>query len=279
MAIVERMFGKQTSAEEFTRLAQWENYEGYRAMFEADSKYRQGLLIWMSHACWPSYTWQCYDYYFEPTAAFFGARKACEPLHIQRNALTRNVEVVNRSAGNRTRLTATRELLDINGNLVCSDSSTIDSPDDSTTELPALATDSVPDGLDGNVYYIRLALRDNSGKVLSSNFYVLSTDDGSLQQLNSLPEVNLTASTGRHSGNSLTVTLRNASTTPAMMIRLNLVADNGEQVLPVYYDDNYFHLMPGEERTVNVAWNNADARGQEPFVELTGFNVKQRTLR
>ena len=248
MAIVERMFGKQTSAEEFTRLAQWENYEGYRAMFEADSKYRQGLLIWMSHACWPSYTWQCYDYYFEPTAAFFGARKACEPLHIQWNALTRMVEVVNRSAGNRQRLTATRELLDINGNLVCSDSNTFDSSDDSTTELKALATDSVPDGLDGSVYYIRLSLRDAKSNVLSSNFYVQSTDEGNLQQLNSLPEVNLITNTERRSGNTLTVTLRNASTTPAMMIRLNLMAEDGEQVLPVNYGDNYFHLMPGEDK-------------------------------
>ena len=279
MAIVERMFGKQTSAEEFTRLAQWENYEGYRAMFEADSKYRQGLLIWMSHACWPSYTWQCYDYYFEPTAAFFGTRKACEPLHIQWNALTRAVEVVNRSAGNRPRLTATRELLDINGNLICSDSNTFNSADDSTTELKALATDSVPEGLDGSVYYIRLSLRDANNDVLSSNFYVQSTDEGNLQQLNSLPEVNLITNTERRSDNTLTVTLRNASATPAMMIRLNLMTNDGKQVLPVDYGDNYFHLMPGEERTVNVAWNNADARGQVPFVELTGFNVKQRTLR
>ena len=110
MAIVENMFGKITSADEFTRLAQWQNYEGYRAMYEADSKYLQGLLIWMSHACWPSYTWQCYDYYFEPTAAFYGARKACEPLHIQRNALTRNIEIVNRIDVNHKGLVATREL-------------------------------------------------------------------------------------------------------------------------------------------------------------------------
>ena len=89
----------------------------------------------------------------------------------------------------------------------------------------------------------------------------------------------LITNTERRSDNTLTVTLRNASATPAMMIRLNLMTNDGKQVLPVDYGDNYFHLMPGEERTVNVAWNNADARGQVPFVELTGFNVKQRTLR
>ena len=35
-------------------LAQFVNYDGYRAMFEAQSKNRMGLLIWMSHPCWPS---------------------------------------------------------------------------------------------------------------------------------------------------------------------------------------------------------------------------------
>lgn len=163
------------------------------------------------------------------------------------------------------------------------------SSDDSTTELPTLATDSLPDGIDGTIYYIRLTLADGDGvspakantpaNVLSSNFYVLSTDEGNLQQLASLPEVNLTASTARPSADTLNVTLRNASDTPAMMIRLNLKTDDGKQVLPVDYSDNYFHLMPGEERVVRIGWSGDDARHQVPFVELTGYNVKQRTLR
>ena len=76
--IIEKAFGKVTDARQFTALAQWENYDGYRAMYESGSKDRMGLIIWMSHSCWPSMTWCCYDYYFEPTAAFFGSKKACE---------------------------------------------------------------------------------------------------------------------------------------------------------------------------------------------------------
>ena len=276
--IVERMFGKQTSAADFAANAQWENYEGYRAMFEADSRYRQGLLIWMSHSCWPSLTWQCYDYYFEPTAAFFACRKACEPLHIQRNALTKVIEVVNRSAPAQTRITATREVMDINGRTIDTDSATFDIPTDTTVTLSQIAADTTVNAGSG-VYYVRLTLRDTGKRVLSSNFYVLSTDDGNLQQLLTLPETKVTASTNRTTDTSLTLTLRNASATPAMMLRLNLKADDGQQVLPVSYSDNYFHLMPGEERTVTVGWNSADARLQAPFVELTGFNVKKRVLR
>ena len=143
----------------------------------------------------------------------------------------------------------------------------------------ASLTVTVPDDYTGDVYYIRLKLADSKGKTLSTNFYVLSANEGNLQQLASLPEVNLTVSTERYSDNTLTVFLKNACDTPAMMIRLNLKTDDGEQVLPVDYSDNYFHLMPGEECFVNIEWNKADARQKVPFVEMTGYNVKQRTLR
>ena len=159
------------------------------------------------------------------------------------------------------------------------DSHTTDVPGVSTVALPSLAPASLPEGIDGKVYYIRLRLADSKDTTLSTNFYVLSTDDGNLQQLASLPEVNLSVAAERRTDNTLTVKLKNASDTPAMMIRLNLKANDGEQVLPVHYADNYFHLMPGEERTIDVAWDKADARQQVPFVELTGYNVKRRTLR
>ena len=64
-AMMEHAFGKPADAREFGSLAQWINYDGYRAMFESGAKYRQGLLIWMSHSCWPSQVWQCYDVWYQ----------------------------------------------------------------------------------------------------------------------------------------------------------------------------------------------------------------------
>jgi hypothetical protein len=57
------------------------------------------------------------------------------------------------------------------------------------------------------------------------------------------------------------------------MLRLNLKGDDGEQVLPVIYSDNYFHLMPGEERQVSVEWQERDARGGDAHIELSGYNL------
>ncbi|MBR3726367.1 MAG: beta-glycosidase, partial [Prevotella sp.] len=103
-SLISKGFGEPKDACEFTTLAQWQNYDGYRAMYESTNHDRQGLLIWMSHPTWPSMVWQTYDYYFEPTAAYFGVKKACEPLHVQWNTLTDSVEIVNRTAAEQRNL-------------------------------------------------------------------------------------------------------------------------------------------------------------------------------
>lgn len=73
--IIATGYGQPESAKEFADLAQWVNYDGHRSLFESRSKNRMGLLMWMSHSCWPSMVWQTYDYYFEPTAAYFAIKR------------------------------------------------------------------------------------------------------------------------------------------------------------------------------------------------------------
>ena len=272
-AMMERAFGKPADAREFGSLAQWINYDGYRAMFESGAKYRQGLLIWMSHSCWPSQVWQCYDYWLEPTAAFFACRKACEPLHIQWNALTRDVEVVNITAEAHKNMKARRDILDVRGRVVSSAEASLCCDADTTLALPSLHVDSLAGGQPTDVRFIRLALDDAEGRRVSDNFYVIGNEEGNLMQLRSLPKVSLKTDVVRD-GNRYDITIANETDTPAMMIRLNLKAEDGEQVLPVSYEDNYFHLMPGEKRTVRVEWSPADTRSLPTYVEITGFNVK-----
>ena len=51
--MVSDVFGEAPDARHFTEWAQWINYNGYRAMYESAQQDRLGLLIWMSHSCWP----------------------------------------------------------------------------------------------------------------------------------------------------------------------------------------------------------------------------------
>lgn len=267
-ALMEKHFGKAADAWQFTQWAQWINYDGYRAMYESAQQYRQGLLIWMSHSCWPSMTWCTYDYYFEPTAAYFGARKACEPLHVQFNEATRRAEVVNIAAGRHDKLTLTAQTLDMYGHVIKEQQAEVASHDDETTEGMLI---DVPDEA---VYYIRLRLLEN-GRTVSENFYVEGREADRLTALKKLPKVKLdtkaafTKKGGEHIGK---VTIANPTGTPALLVRLNLTGLDGRQILPVIYSDNYFALMPGEKKTVTITYSDDDGHGAKPKVEVTAFN-------
>ncbi len=256
--LVEKAFGSSANAAEFTAAAQWINYNGYRAMFESNHLTRSGLLIWMSHPAFPSMTWQTYDYYFEPTAAYFACKKACDPLHLQWNAATDSIQLVNLYVADCKTLTATAEILDMYGKRVWRSAMRVLPAADTTTNLFCLPKDHITT----DVCFLRLTLADNHGKKVSENMYVVGKEENNYQALRRLPQAQIRQSVQRVGANAMIVTVNNSSKVPALMVRLNLVASDGEQILPVHYSDNYFHLMPGEKRKVYVSWKPEDTRGK-----------------
>ena len=272
--IIAKGYGEPQSAKEFAELAQWVNYDGHRSLFESRSLNRKGLLMWMSHPCWPSMVWQTYDYYFEPTAAYFAIKKASEPLHIQWNPATDEVEVVNYSGGMRKGLTAKAQLLNMNASVVWEKEATVDSHEDTTDKCIRL---EFPSDL-SKVHFIKLTLTEN-GAVVSENFYHRSLEENNYQALRELPKVKLLpAIDTRKDPDGIwhaTVTVENTTATPALMIRVNVTGEkDGLQFLPVFYSDNYFALLPGEKKTVNIRWKDEDTRGNTPKVQLSGYNVE-----
>ena len=261
-------FGEPTSVQEFCDWAQWINYEGYRAMYESGSKDRMGLLIWMSHPCWPSMVWQTYDYYFEPTAAYFGVKHACEPLHVQWNPVTNHVEVVNRSAGHQQG-TVKASIIDLNGNTLWEQTQDFTCDEDMTLDMMQV---DVPEEIAG-AYFLRLSLTDDKGQLRSMNDYVNSTEGNDRTSLHDLRRAQVTTAV-----DGKRITLSNNGNTPAVMLRLNLKGDDGEQILPVIYSDNYFHLMPGEVRTIDIEWKAEDARGTKPVLEISGTNIAKSNI-
>lgn len=272
--IISKGYGKANSAKEFTEKAQWVNYDGHRSLFESRSINRMGLLMWMSHSCWPSMVWQTYDYYFEPTAAYFGIKKACEPLHIQWNPATDEVEVVNYSAGNRKNLIAKVQVLNMDATVAWEKEINIDSNEDTTNKCIKL---EFPKTL-SKVHFIKMWLYED-GKLVSDNFYHRSFEGNNYQDLNTLPVVKLVSNVNIQKeveGKwSAVINVENTSKTPVLMIRINVVGNkDGDQFLPIFYSDNYFALLPGEKKKVKVTWKDVDTRGNAPVVNITGFNVE-----
>ena len=272
--IIAQGYGEPQDVKEFTELAQWVNYDGHRSMFESRSKHRMGLLMWMSHPCWPSMVWQTYDYYFEPTAAYFGIKKASEPLHIQWNPANEEIEVVNYSAGSHHGLKAKVELYQMDGTLAWEKEAIVDSEEDTTIKPIRM---EYPDNI-SKVHFLKLTLREGE-HLVSDNFYHRTLEENNYQELKKLPKVSLKVRFDSEKNDqgewTATATVKNPSKTPALLIRLNLIGKkDGLQILPVIYGDNYFSLLPGEEKEVHIRWKDVDTRGNQPKLLISGYNVR-----
>jgi len=296
MDMIDKNYGGATNAADWVGLSQFINYDGYRAMFEAQGKNRMGLLLWMSHPCWPSFVWQTYDYYFDTSAGYFGSKKGSEPLHIQWNPLSDTVEVVNYNAGNVQGLSAQAEILNMNGARQWEKSATLDSKEDS---LEAPIKIEFPSNLTA-VHFIRLKLT-RGNETVSENFYLRGLEETpapagpaggaggpggqgggtlgyNLKAIRTLPKVKVeTASKIAQQGSRwlISTELRNTGDQPALMVRVKAVREkSGDRILPAIYSDNYVALMPGERRTIRTELENADTRGERPRVVVEGFNVQ-----
>ena len=106
-------YGKPASLDDFVRKAQLAQYENVRAEFESHSRNfsdssnpATGIIYWMLNSGWTSLHWQLFYYYLDQNGAYYGAKKAGEPLHIQYSYDNRSVVVVNSRHGSASGLTA-----------------------------------------------------------------------------------------------------------------------------------------------------------------------------
>jgi beta-mannosidase len=246
-------------------------YEGRNSeMFKTTT----GVITWMSHPAQPSFVWQLYHYDLEPNAALYAAKKASETVHVQFNEALRDLEIVNNRPDALKNLKLEVSTYRFDG-----------WPDSrrtySVAEVPGSTTIKVGE-LQVNaritqLYFIKLDLRDADGKLLSTNFYWQHVAQDQYDGLQALPTVTLDAeASARTEGEKilLTVKLSNNMSHIALMSHLQLhQKKSGKRVLPVFYSDNYLSLVPGESSTVTIEAATKDLQGDEPLVEIDGYNV------
>lgn len=76
-------WANNNSLEDFVTWSQLPNYDLERAMYESFVEERSsGLLSWMSMSAQPSFAWRSFDYFYDASAAYYGIKKAGEPLSI-----------------------------------------------------------------------------------------------------------------------------------------------------------------------------------------------------
>ena len=126
------------------------------------------------------------------------------------------------------------------------------------------------------MFLLRLSLFDDEGEMVSENTYwktTLGSSKDDYKKLNDIPQADVLSefSILEADGSTIraTATLKNNSSTPAFAIRLRLVDDKNQRILPVIMDDNYITLLPGESKTIAMEFENKNIAG------MTHLLIKQ----
>ena len=96
--------------------------------------------MWMSHPAWPSTEWQLYTSDYDAHASYFGAKKACEPVHVQLNLDDRKVVIIEHDVhGDRGRARVRRARTTSAGRRIGRQALVLRAPANATTEAFTLA--------------------------------------------------------------------------------------------------------------------------------------------
>jgi hypothetical protein len=272
---IRTLYGKPSGVEDYARKAQYVNANSYRAMFEAANHrmwdITSGVMLWKLNDCWPSVLWQLYDWYLCQNASYYFAQKAMEPIHIQMNANSHTISLINTRHIKLDSLLVLAEVVDFNMKRVWSRSESINMGADMYNELF-----TIPHGLHMTpVYFVKLGLKRKDGSILSENTYWLSLSDRpDYSALAKLEPVALEMSaTKEEKGKEICITVKLANHTGKLSFFNRLVitkGEKGEEVLPTFWDSNFLTLFPGEEKIVLATVAKEDLKGAIPYISIDG---------
>jgi exo-1,4-beta-D-glucosaminidase len=293
-------YGSSTNVESFVRKAQLAHYENTRAQIEtfAASGWATHKMVgyWMLNSHWPSFYGNLIDYYLSPGGAYYGAKKGLRPLSVVfdyyatgDNSKAR-ILVFNQTPGDVRGLRVRARVYDLDGKV----------RDDRSANGIAVAFNSATQVLElprypesSPVFFVRCQLFDDSGRLVLDNTYWQSQKDDDLgarandkvmtlrqdkwadmTALNTLPTVALEMkATQKKVGKDtqVTISLRNPSEHIAFFERATLsTARDGDEILPIEYDDNYITVFPGETAEIHGIVRK-DVRPR--WVRLEGYNT------
>ncbi|MCP4645614.1 MAG: hypothetical protein GY851_34535 [bacterium] len=296
--MLDARYGECDGLEEFCGKAQVLNYECARGMYEAYGRnkgYASGITTWKYDVAWPAFmTWGYVDWYLNATGAYYGAKKACESVHVQYAYDDESVHVVSNVNESLEGLKVSAALYNLDASEQWAASAVVDALPGHAVARGVIAVPR-PAGLSKS-HFLRLTLDDADGSRLSDNFYWLSTvpdERGDMNEdwrafwvkpksiadhtdLNSLPPAKVAVSSAiRADGDEQVagVTVRNPSDAIAFFIRLAAhKGADGDEVTPAFWSENCFSLLPGESRTVECRFYPRDLDGADPVIKVGGWN-------
>lgn len=299
-------YGPTNSAEELAKKAQLAYYEDVRAQYESYATHwsnRKMVMHWMMNSPWPSFFGHLFDYYFKQGGGYFGAKKAMLPVsavwdyYATADRSTAHVYAVNQTAEPLQHVKVSVTFYNVDGTRKYADEAK-DLEVAPYSSLTALSVARISDL--SSTYFVRCRMSAADGAVLADNTYWESTTDddlgstkndvqfttnlvkwADLSALDTMPRSEVTASTKISSETkgegTARITLTNRSNHVAFFLRAEITKGaDGEEVLPITYDDNYITLYPHETRTLVATFAISALEGRPAALRVEGYNVAKK---
>lgn len=296
-------YGKSSDIEEFAFKAQVNNYEIMRPQFEAFVAHKPkstGLVQWQLNSAWPKLIWQLYDTYLQPNGSFYGVKKACTPLHAIYRYGFDDIYLANEDLQDSKNLTVKIRVFDISSKEIFAGqwqgdiSSNISKFIYKLPEIKNLTSvyfldlrvyNQKKEEIDNSIYWLSTkkdVLDYEASKKLPWPFYTPTSQFADYTALDQLPKVKLEYKYEYNKDDQfgrIKLVVKNPSETIAFFNFMDVIDAKAKQpVLPVYWDDNYVTLLPGEERTYEARFFLTDFSGEKPVVEVRGWNVEKTII-
>ena len=261
--VMNNIYGEAADLNDYVRKGHALDYDGTRAMFESfrvNTPLTTGLIQWMLNSAWPSIYWQLYDYYGAPVAAYYGTKKACEPVQLIYNYKDSHVYLVNEGlfVGD---VVANVKVYDAASVLLSEETKTVATSYRNTADVFDLAK------FDGKAHFVALEIKDAEGKFVADNFYCIGAQrnvydwkkgtwyDTPISSYSDLsfafaqPKGTMSMNVSYADG-VYTVEITNNSEYISYMNILKAKDAEGNLVVPAYWSDNFFPLLPGQTKVV-----------------------------
>jgi mannosylglycoprotein endo-beta-mannosidase len=275
-------YGKPADAADFAKKAQLVNYDQYRGLMEGFSSHMwewyTGVIIWKTQNPWTSMRGQMYDYYLDPNACLFGLRSGSESLHAMYNPVDGMLMVVNNGFKGKQNIMLNARVFDMDGKETSLTKVFCFLDPASTKKI--MSVKNIVDELSAKKgSFLSLQLLDENKNLLSNNLYWLADSKGTYSGLNSLKGSALEVHAKLLKTGQVEVSLTNPANGPVSFFnRVSLVdSKTKKRVLPVFYDDNYFSVLPGADKKIIIDYY-PEKGAALPVVTLTNYAGQEQTI-
>ena len=305
--VIDKRYGPSASVDEFSKKAQLAHYEDVRAQYETYATHwgnRKMMVHWMMNNPWPSFFGHLFDDYFKQGGGYFGAKKGLRPVNVvwdyyaTGDRSKAKLYVVNQTSQSRDNLKVAVELFNLDGTrkyfTEISGFSVA-----ANTFREAMTVPRIPNI--NPTYLVRAVLMDGTDKTLAENVYWESITDDDLGEanndgqfktnlktwadmsaLNKMPQSDLEISAEVSASNGerkVTITLVNPAGHVAFFVRAEITqTPDGDEILPITYNDNYITVFPHETRTVVATFSSSAIGAHTSALRAEGYNVAKKVM-